>query len=967
MAVEQSVCNRNHILIMKKIAHIVLILLIMTQAAGCSFPGSAAFRKSSDHDSHCLHHPWPHAQSDLTPDPAIRFGRLANGLGYVIMENHEPRDRVGLYLLVRAGSLQETDDQRGLAHFLEHMLFEGSTHFPPGTLVDYFQSIGMSFGADTNAHTGYDETVYNILLPDGHRPTLDKGLLVLADYAGGALLLPEEIEQEKGVILAEKRARDSAGFRLREKRFAFLFNGLRATERTPIGIEETIKKADRSRLLNYYQTWYRPENMVVVVVGDMNRKDVEELIHSRFQHLTTSGGVSCPDMGRVLHGEVEYFHHYEPELGATEVAIESVWNVRPGPDTLERETERLTEYAASGIMNHRLKKLVNRPGSPLTDAVVYSGIFLQRAGYVAVVAETEPENWQQGMELLNKALRRALRYGFTAREVERIKREMRAELDDEVAKAATRDSRRLARQIIRKLVDNEVVLSPKQEKELFTEVIDSFSITTLNRAFRSLWSHNNRLIQVTGNCLIDADPKAAKEKIAAAYQASSALTLAPPAVEPDPVFPYLDPPSRPARILSREEFSGIAAGRFVLEKNVIVNYKATDFKKNEIMVSVNFGGGLLSRPRPGLAVLAEGVVRESGLGSLTRDELEEALSGHDIKLHFKVGEESFVFTGHALQKDLALLFTLIRTSLQDPAFRPEAYRRTMLRLKQMYEQLPNTVEGVMALRGERFLAGGNGRYGRPAWEEVEKSTLDDVRDWLAPAFAEAALEISVVGDFDPAKLRETAAACLGPMARTRMTVPRGEAIRFPSSTRRLLPVKSVIDRGEVVVAWPTADFWNIGRTRRLHTLAAVLDDRLRKEVREKLGATYSPVVYNRPSRVDPGYGVMRAELIIDPAASETIVSAVHDVVARLTEEGVTEEELQRTIGPTLTAIKDSMRTNSYWLHSVLKLSSRHPQQLEWPLSIKEDFSAVTARELTELARKYLGKQRAAVLILKPQP
>ncbi|OQY56441.1 MAG: hypothetical protein B6245_18350, partial [Desulfobacteraceae bacterium 4572_88] len=259
----------------------------------------------------CLSIEWPHEKSDLSPAPELVFGKLPNGFRYVLMENHEPRDRVSLHLNVQAGSLHEKDEQRGLAHYLEHMLFNGSEHFAPGELVKYFQSIGMAFGADANAHTGYDETVYDVLLPTGDKESLEKGLLAIQDYARGALLLESEIERERGIILAEKRTRDSAGYRTHVASMNFLFSGTLLPQRMPIGTEAVIKGANHSLLKDYYDAWYRPENMILVMVGDFKTTLAESLIKSRFTALEP--GVpprTCPDLGKVRHKGTKTFYHF---------------------------------------------------------------------------------------------------------------------------------------------------------------------------------------------------------------------------------------------------------------------------------------------------------------------------------------------------------------------------------------------------------------------------------------------------------------------------------------------------------------------------------------------------------------------------------------------------------------------------------------------------------------------------------
>ena len=271
----------------------------------------------------------------------------------------------------------------------------------------------------------------------------------------------------------------------------------------------------------------------------------------------------------------------------------------------------------------------------------------------------------------------------------------------------------------------------------------------------------------------------------------------------------------------------------------------------------------------------------------------------------------------------------------------------------------------MQLQGERFLAGGNVRYGLPPLAEIKKLDLAQVRDWLAPAFADEALEISVVGDFDQQQILDLVGRYFGGPARKPAPAVHGEAIRFPAGKNLHLEVDSATDKAQVVVAWPTADFWDISRTRRLSVLASVLDDRLRKEIREQLGATYSPYVYNRSSRVDPGYGVLRAQMIVAPDLAAGLSEKLRAVGTGLARNGVSADELERAVEPVVTSIRDLVRTNRYWMESVLVLSTRHPQQLQWPLTIQGDFAAITREEISELAARYLQPDRAAEVIILP--
>ncbi len=270
--------------------------------------------------------PVAHEKSDLLPDPALIFGKLPNSFRYVLMKNHEPKDRVSIRLNIQSGSLHETDDQQGLAHYLEHMMFNGSEHFPSGELVKYFQSIGMDFGGDANAHTGFGETVYDVLLPGGDKEDVEKGLLVIHDYAAGALLPESEIDRERGIILAEKRDRDSVGYRTYVASMKFLFPGIRINKRMPIGTEEVIRKTDQAILKDYYDTWYRPENMILVMVGDVDTEMAESLIKSMFADMIPRNPVrSCPEMGTIKHEGIRTFYHFEKEAGDTTTSVQATW------------------------------------------------------------------------------------------------------------------------------------------------------------------------------------------------------------------------------------------------------------------------------------------------------------------------------------------------------------------------------------------------------------------------------------------------------------------------------------------------------------------------------------------------------------------------------------------------------------------------------------------------------------------
>ena len=286
-------------------AFIVVFLLFFVSANFDAVASGYVKRSSSGKQtSERVRNPdqWPFENSDLRPDPALVFKKLPNGFRYILMENHYPKNRVSMHLFIQAGSMDESDNQQGLAHFLEHMLFDGSTHFKPSELVKFFQNIGMQFGPDANAHTGFTETVYDILLPKGDEDSLKKGLLVMKDFAQGALLLPSEVEKERRVVLAEKRTRDSASYRTFTAQLNFEFPDARISRRLPIGKEEILKKAGQKQLKAFYDTWYRPKRMILILVGDFDPNSAEALIGRQFSAITPRAPPTAdPDLGQVNH------------------------------------------------------------------------------------------------------------------------------------------------------------------------------------------------------------------------------------------------------------------------------------------------------------------------------------------------------------------------------------------------------------------------------------------------------------------------------------------------------------------------------------------------------------------------------------------------------------------------------------------------------------------------------------------
>ena len=921
-------------------------------------------------DNPCFQTKWPHEKSELLPDPSLVFGRLPNGFRYLLMENRKPKDRVSMHLNVQVGSMHESDQQQGLAHFLEHMLFCGSSHFKPGELVKYFQSIGMKFGPDANAHTGYYETVYDILLPEGDRQSLEKGLTVLKDFAEGAIFPESEIDRERRVVLAEKRTRDSASYRRFVSSMRFEFPEAKISKRFPIGLENFIKNADRKMFKNFYDTWYRPEKMILVMAGDFDAGSAAVLIDEKFSALSAKASpLPEPELGRINHKGIKPFYHFEKETGNTTVSIEVIRKIVQQPDSFDFQKRLLIKDIADQIVQSRLDILVSKPDTPFTSASISSGIFKNQIESAEITAESSAENWGKSLALLEQTLRRALKYGFTKSELERVKKDFRSKLDNAVNKASTRESRILAREIIMHLNADMVFLSPKQKRDLLSPVINSLTLKQAHDSFKESWAPEHRLVLVTGNAELKSIDEKPKDLILAAYNRSCMIGVLKPAEIKAPVFPYLPEPEKKGEISSRTEIPELGIIQVDFENGVSLTLKKTDFEADEVLVNLSFGLGRAVEPadKPGLAALSSEVINESGLGKLERDEIERALAGRNTDVNFSVKEDCFFFKGKTVSKEALLLFQLLYAHLTDPGYRADAYKLSMERFRQKHLKLSSSIDGAMSLAGKRFLAGGDSRFGLPSYNMFKQLTLNDVKSWLGASLRHDKIDVSVVGDFDIDAIVDIASKYLGTLPKRRDYKQKMLRLpQFPVAQTLEINVATKIPKGLVVVAYPTEDLWNIHRTRLFSALADIVSERLRERIREKLGAAYSFVAYNRPSRAYPGYGVFQTFVHVDPKESNMVVGEIKKIISDLVVTGVNNEELMRTIRPTLTGIKDMLQSNYYWLNTVLSGSKKHPRQLDWSRTIMDDYASITKEELSALAKQYLDNDKAAVIIVKPK-
>lgn len=903
-------------------------------------------------------------------NPAVRQGRTSNGIRYAILENHEPKGHVSLRFAVKAGSLNETEEQRGLAHYLEHMAFNGSTHFPPGTLIEYLQRLGMALGADTNAGTGFDRTGYLLELPDTRPEMLEKALTLFADYGDGLFLTREAVDKERGIVLSEERLRNTVEYRAGNDELAFLLPHALIPKRNPLGLTQVIQHATREQLNAFYDAWYRPENFFVAVVGDIDPTAVEGQLKRILSQVKAHGArVPKPNLGRVDAGEGVIAHlHSDPNAEATTVAIEAVNPWSHEPDTAERRIRHLRRDLALAMLNRRLEVLANKEGAVFShgSAGVDDQFDLARTATIKITGE--PGNWRSLLGTADRELRGALEYGFQPAELAEAVAAARTGLEQAVRAASTRYSGGLADALVDSFIDNKVFTTPAADLALLGPTLDKVTVEDCRQALRAVWPERSRRnVFVSGNLEL-AKPD---QTLASAYGASLKSPVSPPEPERVVQFTYTDL-GPPGEVVSRRHIEDLDITLIEFKNGVRLNLKHTDFQAGDILVHVRIGAGRLTEPanEPGLSLFAQESFEPGGLGKLSHEELKRALAARAIQMAFQVEDDAFVLQGSTNNpSDLALVLQLLGAYVTDPGYRAEAARQFEKHTEELYSDLAHDVSGPLQTDVPRLLSTGDLRFGIPPQPLVQKRTLKELRTWLAPQFASGPVEIAIVGDLDVDATIESVARTFGalPARSSKPPYVRERQVMIPPQpTTQSFAVRTEDPRGIVDLRWPATDQRkDIHLARRLELLAAILSDRLRIAIREKMGDSYAPRAGADLSQTFTGYGFIEAGATIAPNRAQAVAAAIRDVAADLAKNGLTADELERARKPLMTRLRRSLRYNFYWLNEVLASAQESPERLEWARDRIADYESITAQQLGALAAQYLAPSRAFEFISIP--
>ncbi len=903
----------------------------------------------------------------VKPDPGVLIGKLPNGMRYAIARTVGlPEVTIDFYM--GAGSADETDAERGTAHFLEHMSFSGSDNFPPGTLLPRFEEIGVGLGRDQNAQTGLNGTTFSLDIDDATDAKVDLAFNWLRDVAEGLTIAQSEVDRERGTILSEYRESLSPSSEISKRAGEFMLPELRGSRRLPIGTLATIDAANSESIRAFWSKWYRPESAILVVVSDQPGDVVLQRIERTFGSWRDATPPSPkPDLGSVNAAR------------GLDVATLTSADV-PGqlqvcrardkdPDHVEDvgvHMVDLEDQIWAAALTRRLARVAQTPQPPIIAGAASRDTVYDTASLACVQANVRDGDWRSAVKSVSDETRRIALYGLTAQEMDSTRAELRAKLDAGLAGGNNMTQKSRADLILDNFLHDGTVDTVEEDYRVVTTALSRLTPELVDGEFRRVWSDANGPLVF----LVTPSPVAAADVRRAWAEAQAGAKPAPPTDQVHHPWAYTDF-GPPGVIAHRETLADIDAERVEFANGVRVNFKSVGNMPDKVFVRIRFGAGQEELPAASTFAAEFGaqMLAAGGLGKNDIEDVSQLCETHACDLHLGVGRDSFVLDGATRVADLYVQLQLLAAYLTDPGFRPDLDAQLPTAIRSAYRQLEIDPNAVATRALEDALVPPR-VVNMPREAEAERMTSADFARLLAVPLKTDALEVTVVGDIDEATAMRALAATLGAIpARERVDRARSDAahVRFPDPPPPPIHVThdGPKDETAILMTWPLF-VWtpeHLREQRTLEVLAGMLQDEIIDVVRRKLGKTYSPGV-----RVDLGrggdQGDLNIALISAPADAQTVVDETQKIVARYASGDLTAEALERARRPIIDGGQSREITVGWWMDT-LDDSWAHPDKLDSARTWQSDFSGITLADVEAEARKWLT-QTPIVVIAAPK-
>jgi zinc protease len=904
-------------------------------------------------------------------DPAAVLGTLPNGLRYYVRANAKPAHRAELRLVVKAGSVLEDDDQQGLAHFVEHMEFEGTRHFPRQSIVDFLSSLGLSIGPDANAATSFDDTQYTLRVPTDVPGVLDRALLVLEDWAGGASFEQRGIDRERGIVLSEWRMHLGAEERTGDRVRKVQLEGSRYADRTPIGKPESIERAQREQLLRFYHDWYRPDLMAVVVVGDIDSDATVRLIKEHFSSLSSPvparprQAFDVPD-----HPGTRYTIVTDKETSATAVEVSELRPAR-NQGTVGGYRELMLDQLFGGMLGSRLDELGQAANPPFLRAAAQRGLFpiartKDEADLQALVA---PDGVGRGLDALLTELQRVAQFGFTASELERAKQAMMAGYERVVTESPDRESESRADEYTRNFLEDEALPTIWQELAFHRRFIPEVTLGEINELAREWFPEGNRLVVVSA-------PDAAgvvlptEAQLATIVQAAASKKLE-PYVDTAAGQTLMDGPPPRGSIVKATERPEAGITEWTLSNGATVVLKPTTLKEDQILFRATAPGGTSVASDADFipARTADTVVSAGGVGGLSAVMLDKVLAGKAVAVTPFINDIDQGMSGGSTPQDLETMFQLLYLRFTQPRADPTAFAAVASQARGL---LANQLASPDVVFNQAIVAALTQNHPRTQPETpatVDKWNLDKSMAFYKARFADASnFTFVFVGSFTPQMIKPFVETYLASLPATHAGETwRDLGITPPSGVIDKTIEKGIAPKSEVAIVFSGAFKADDPHRLALRALTLVLQSRLLDTIRQELGGTYSITATPRSEKFPrPEYRI-RIDWTCDPARTASLVQRVFDEIAFVRDTPLTQEQVGLVRAALLREFEVNSQDNGYLLNQVAdRYEDREAGNLTPLVNVPAQLAALSADAVQDAARTCLDLRNYVKVTLMPE-
>jgi zinc protease len=908
-------------------------------------------------------------QDTIPFDAAVKTGTLPNGLKYYVRKNARPANRVLLRLAVKTGSLDEADDQQGLAHMLEHMAFNGSTHFKPGELVSYFESTGARLGPHVNAYTSFEETVYMLDLPSDKTEIVEKGLTAMADFAGGLTLDPKEIDKERGVVIEEWRGGLGAGSRVRDKQIPVLYYHSHYAERLPIGKPDILRTFKPQRLRSFYDTFYRPDRMAVVAVGDMEPEKLEAAVRAAF-HDVTARSPSAPNRNAdvPLHKETLFSIVTDPEVTRSSVSIMSK---RPRPDASRVADYRrdLVQRFFSQMLNDRFDELTRRPDAKFLGAGMYSGNLSPTVETVSLGVDVQDGKIPDGLTAVAIEAKRAREHGFGDAELDRAKKWMLASYERAYNERDKTESGSFAQEYLNHFLEEEPSPGIDYEYRLVQQLLPGISAAEVSATARTLLADESRVV-------LALTPQKAGVPVPTEEQLRAAMTSA----EAAAVTPWHDTTStrdliehvpEPAAVTARRQLSDVDVTVVRFANGIEAWLRPTDFKNDQVVFTMYAkGGSSLAAPQDyPEASLAPAYIGLSGAAGLKALDLQKMLAGKIANASPFISLSTHGFSGSAAPAHLETALQLLYARFTQPGDDPEAFE---LIKRQLTANVVNRLDNPGVVFGDKVEeVNSSGHYTTRPLTVDRINQLDRAkmvsfyRDRVANA---SDFTFFMVGAFKVEEAIPLLARYIGtlPSKGTDRSAFKDVGIRFPAGIERATVEKGREPKSETVISFFADPLVEPMEQERISAATEVLEISLRDILREELGQTYTVSVDAVQLFPQRGGGNIEVSFGAAPENIQKMTDRVLQEVQRLQNEGPSADLLNRAKETARRNYETSLKQNGYWLGR-LQFIHMYGQDPALLVHRTERIDALTIPMVQETFKKYFPMDRYTVVTLNPAP